>query len=177
MTDTDNKQSRIEELEHRLAALDEERKQIAVALQRLRQSPANPVSQEQSGSLARSSRAPVTAASSSADKITLFRSLFRGREDVFPRRWLNDKTRKSGYAPVCSNEWARGICQKPKIKCSECPNQAFVPIRDEAVRRQLQGTAPSGLPPRSAEFTIGVYPLLQDETCRFLAADFDKQSW
>jgi len=79
MTDTDNKQSRIEELEHRLAALDEERKQIAVALQRLRQSPANPVSQEQSGSLARSSRAPVTAASSSADKITLFRSLFRGR--------------------------------------------------------------------------------------------------
>lgn len=177
MTDTDNKQSRIEELEHRLAALDEERKQIGVALQRLRQSPANPVSQEHSGSLTWSSRAPVTAASPSEDKITLFRCLFRGREDVFPLRWQNDKTGKSGYAPVCSNEWARGICQKPRIKCSECRHQAFVPISDEAVRRHLQGTAPSGSPPRSAEFTIGVYPLLQDETCRFLAADFDKQSW
>lgn len=177
MTDTDNKQSRIEELERRLAALDEKRKQIAVKLKRLRQSPAKPVSQEQSGSLARSSRAPVTAASPSEDKITLFRSLFRGREDVFPRCWLNDKTGKSGYAPVCSNEWARGVCQKPRIKCSECPHQAFVPISDEVVRRHLQGTAPSESRPRSAEFTIGVYPLLQDETCRFLAADFDKQSW
>jgi len=119
----------------------------------------------------------VTAASPAEDKIALFRSLFRGREDVFPRRWQSDKTGKSGYAPVCSNEWVRGICQKPRIKCSECPHQAFVPISDEAVRCHLQGTA-CGVSGRStAEFTIGVYPLLQDETCWFLAADFDKQSW
>ena len=174
MTDANNKQYRIEELERRLTALDEERKQVAVALKRLRQSPANPVAQEQFG---RSSCAPVTAASPSEDKITLFRSLFRGREDVFPRRWQNDKTGKSGYAPVCSNEWVRGICQKPRIKCGECPHQAFVPISDEAVRRHLQGPALGVSRRGPAEFTIGVYPLLQDETCWFLAADFDKQSW
>ena len=177
MTDADNKQSRIEELERRLTALDEERKQVAFALKRLRQSSARPVSQGQSRSLARSSRAPVTAASPPEDKITLFRNLFRGREDVFSRRWQNVKSGKSGYAPVCSNEWARGICQKPRIRCSECPHQAFVPISDEAVRRHLQGPTSSGSGRGGAEFTIGVYPLLQDETCRFLAADFNKQSW
>ena len=63
---------------------------------------------------------------------TLFRSLFLGRDDVFPRRWENSKTGKAGYAPVCRNEWIRGICQKPRIKCSNCPNQAFVPVNDES---------------------------------------------
>ena len=177
MTDAYDQQSRIEDLERRLTALDEEREQVAVALKRLRQSSASPVSQDQSESIAGSSSAPLTATSPAEDKITLFRSLFCGREDVFSRRWQNEKTGKSGYAPVCSNEWARGICQKPRIKCSECPHQAFVPISDEAVRCHLQGTAPSVSRRETVEFTIGVYPLLQDETCRFLAADFDKQSW
>jgi len=177
MTEADNKQSRIDKLERHLTALDQEREQVAAALKRLRQSPATAGLQENSGSLARSSCTPVTATSPPEDKIRLFRSLFRGREDVFPRRWQNDKTGKSGYAPVCGNEWARGICQKPKIKCSECSRQAFVPISDEALRRHLQGTA-SGVSRRgTAEFTIGVYPLLQNETCWFLAADFDKQTW
>ena len=54
------------------------------------------------------------------EKIRIFRSLFRGREDVFPRRFESMKTGKSGYQPVCTNEWRRGICSKPKIKCSEC---------------------------------------------------------
>jgi len=74
---------------------------------------------------------------------TLFRSLFLGRDDVFPRRWENSKTGKAGYAPVCRNEWIRGICQKPRIKCSNCPNQAFVPVNDESqeilVRMRLRG--------------------------------------
>ena len=48
-------------------------------------------------------------------KIRLFRSLFRGREDVYPRRFESRKTGKSGYAPACSNEWVRGICEKPRI--------------------------------------------------------------
>lgn len=62
---------------------------------------------------------PVTQTSSSQSKIDLFRSLFRGREDVYPRRFESRKTGKSGYAPACANEWVRGVCEKPRIKCAE----------------------------------------------------------
>jgi hypothetical protein len=76
--------------------------------------------------------------SSSDEKIALFRSLFRGREDVYPRRFESRKTGKSGYAPACANEWVRGICEKPRIKCAECPHRRLLPVksgedRDEAV--------------------------------------------
>jgi superfamily II DNA or RNA helicase len=117
--------------------------------------------------------APVTMTSPTAAKIALFRGLFRGREDVVPRRWENLKTGKAGYAPMCRNEWGRGVCGKPIVKCGECPNQAFVPIGDDIIRSHLTGRASSN----SADFTVGVYPMLPDETCWFLAADFDKKSW
>jgi len=68
------------------------------------------------------------AASSTAEKIALFRRLFAGRADVFPVRWENRKTAKSGYAPACVNEWVKGICGKPKVKCGGCPHQAFIPV-------------------------------------------------
>jgi superfamily II DNA or RNA helicase len=115
----------------------------------------------------------VTMASPTAAKIKLFRSLFRGRGDVLPRRWENPKTGKAGYAPMCRNEWVRGICGKPRVRCGECPNQAFIPIGDEILRSHLAGKA-SG---KAADLTVGVYPMLPDETCWFLAADFDKKSW
>ncbi|MFQ5600824.1 MAG: DEAD/DEAH box helicase family protein [Candidatus Krumholzibacteriia bacterium] len=102
----------------------------------------------------------------SAEKIALFRELFRGRADVFARRWANPRTGKKGYAPACSNEWVRGMCEKPRIKCGECPNQAFLPISDSVIRDHLLG-----------RHVVGVYPLLDDDTCWFLAADFDKGSW
>ena len=113
---------------------------------------------------------------SNSEKIALFRSLFRGRDDVFPRRWENSKTGKSGYAPACHNKWVRGICEKPRIKCSNCPNQAFVPVSEEVVRSHLQGRDVANLG-KPEPFVAGVYPLMADETCWFLAADFDKQSW
>ncbi len=116
------------------------------------------------------------AALSNAEKVALFRSLFRGRDDVFPRRWENAKTGKAGYAPACHNEWVRGICEKPRIKCSDCPNQAFVPVTEDVVRSHLQGRDVAN-PGKAEPFTAGVYPLMTDETCWFLAADFDKQSW
>ena len=102
--------------------------------------------------------AAVTMASPTAAKIALFRSLFRGREDVLPRRWENPKTGKAGYAPMYRNEWVRGVCGKPQVRCIECPNQAFIPIGDDILRSHL-------------------YPMLPDETYWFLAADFDKKSW
>ncbi len=105
-------------------------------------------------------------------KIALFRSLFRGRDDVYPRRFESRTTGKSGYSPACGNEWLRGICEKPRIKCTDCVHQRFLPVTDEVMRWHL-----SGRDDRGANFVAGVYPMLLDETCFFLAIDFDKASW
>lgn len=110
--------------------------------------------------------------SPSAEKIALFRDLFRGRCDVYPRRFESRRTGRSGYAPACGNEWVRGVCEKPRIKCADCAHRAFLPVSDEMIRWHLSGRDKTG-----AEFTAGVYPMLLDETCRFLALDFDKDSW
>src|SRR5277367_420544 len=106
------------------------------------------------------------------DKIALFRSLFRGREDVYPRRFESRKTGKTGYSPVCANEWVRGVCEKPRIKCAECPHQMFLPITDDVIRHHLSGQDENG-----RDFVMGIYPMLLDESCFFLAADFDKATW
>jgi hypothetical protein len=77
-------------------------------------------------------------------KIALFRALFRGREDVYPRRFENRKTGRTGYQPVCANEWVRGICEKPRIKCSACPHQRFLAVTDDAIRWHLCGQDNAG---------------------------------
>ncbi len=109
---------------------------------------------------------PVTNRSPTREKIALFRSLFRGREDVFPKRWENVRTGKAGYAPACSNEWKPVTCGKPRVKCGACPNQAFLPVTNEVIERHLRG-----------HHMIGVYPMLSDGACWFLAIDFDKRTW
>ena len=73
------------------------------------------------------------------DKITLFRSFFKGREDVFARRWFSKTTEKGGYQPVCINEWRRGVCDKKRYKCAECPNRYFAPLTNQDVYRHLEG--------------------------------------
>ncbi len=109
---------------------------------------------------------PVTKTSTPSEKIALFRALFCGREDVFPKRWENTRTGRAGYAPACANEWKPRLCGKPKVKCGACPNQAFLPVTDEVIEGHLRG-----------RHTIGVYPIRKDDTCRFLAADFDRKTW
>jgi hypothetical protein len=116
----------------------------------------------------------MTAASPAAEKVALFRRLFAGRADVFPVRWENRKTAKSGYAPACANEWVKGICGRPQVKCGECPHQAFIPVTDGIIEKHLRG---KGAHRSGGDFVAGVYPLLPDETCWFLAADFDEESW
>jgi superfamily II DNA or RNA helicase/very-short-patch-repair endonuclease len=116
--------------------------------------------------------AAVTNNSPPVAKIELFRSLFRGREDVYPRRFESRKTGKAGYAPACANEWIRGICEKPRIKCTDCPNRRFFPITDEVIGWHL-----SGRDNRGFDFVMGVYAMMQDETCFFLAVDFDREDW
>jgi superfamily II DNA or RNA helicase/very-short-patch-repair endonuclease len=107
-----------------------------------------------------------------AAKIALFRALFRGREDIYARRFESRKTGKSGYQPACAHEWSPGVCEKPKVKCVQCPHRRFLPVTDEAIGWHLSGRDAQG-----RDFVMGVYPLLQDETCFFLAADFDKTQW
>ena len=67
------------------------------------------------------------------------------------------------------------LCEKPRIKCTDCLNQAFVPMTDDVVRKHLQGQDLAK--PGQAAFVAGVYALMPNETCWFLAADFDKQFW
>ena len=58
----------------------------------------------------------------------LFKELFRGRTDVYAKHWISRKTGKSGYSPVCKNEWVPKICQRLTVRCSECPNREFLPF-------------------------------------------------
>jgi superfamily II DNA or RNA helicase len=127
----------------------------------------------QSSSLYRN--APVTNQSSQEERIHLFRTLFRGREDVYPQRFESLKTGKTGYQPACRNEWVKGLCTKPKVKCNDCENREFLPVTDDVIRNHLIGSNP--LVKSKRDFVIGVYLLLPDESCWFLAADFDKTTW
>lgn len=99
------------------------------------------------------------------ERLEIFKSLFKGRTDVYAVRW-ESKTGKSGYIPACKFEWQKPICQKPEIKCSECSRRVLLPLTDQVIYEHLTGKK-----------TIGLYPLLHDETCWFLAVDFDKKSW
>lgn len=105
----------------------------------------------------------ISQQSPASEKISVFRSLFRGREDVYPRRFESRKTGKSGYAPACAHEWVRGICEKPRVKCGDCPHRSFLPVTDDIIRWHLSGHDDSGQP-----FVAGVYPirlLIRDERC------------
>jgi hypothetical protein len=104
----------------------------------------------------------VDAQSPAHAKIALFRSLFRGREDVYARRFESKKAGRSGYAPACANEWVRGVCEKPPIKCAECLHRRFLPLTDDVIRWHLSGHDDGGEP-----FAAGVYPMLLDEVCFF----------
>ncbi len=103
---------------------------------------------------------------STEEKVALFRRLFRGRTDVYPVRWENKTTGKSGYAPACANEWRAGVCEKPRIKCGDCSNRLLIPLSDTVIYNHL-----------ASEHTVGVYPLMEGDSCYFLAVDFDEAEW
>ena len=109
-------------------------------------------------------------------KIALFRSLFKGREDVYAKRFESRKTGKSGYQPVCRNEWIQGICEKPKNKCDRCTHRSLEPLTDKVIENHLTGFTRNECG-KSESFVMGIYPVLPNETCHFLAVDFDKEAW
>ena len=151
--------------ETRLAGLEQAQEQAKARLETLKAELVSLGSQPSPG--ARLPLLPnMPAPTTTAEKVTLFRQLFRGQDDVYPKLWTNTTTGRKGYAPACANEWVRGICDKPRVKCGECPNQAFLPMTDQVILDHLQG-----------RHVVGVYPLMTDETCWLLAADFDKSSW
>lgn len=153
----------IRTIEVRLKEIDTERERLTNDLKKLRLT----LSELEVSSVQTSENiTKINASSSLNEKITLFRSLFRGREDVYPKLWTSKKTGNKGYSPVCENEWINGVCGKPSIKCGGCDNRKFSPVTDDVICKHLEGG-----------ITIGVYPMLPDETCYFLAIDFDKQTW
>jgi superfamily II DNA or RNA helicase len=112
------------------------------------------------------SDANIAVPSTPEKKIALFRSLFRGREDVYAVRW-EGKSGKSGYSPAGVMDWRAIHAAKPEERKRVAQKtRTLQPLSDSAIRDHLTG--------RQA---IGVYPLLPDETCWFLAVDFDKKSW
>lgn len=104
------------------------------------------------------------------EKVELFRSIFKGREDVFAQRWYSDTTKKSGYQPVCEREWNRDFCNKRKIKCAECPNRQFATLSYEHIFNHLAGKDLYG------RDVVGLYPMLNDNTCYLLCTDFDDKN-
>ena len=97
------------------------------------------------------------------EKISIFRNLFKGREDVFAKYWVSRKTGKKGYSPVCKNEWIPHICRKP---CETCGNKEYVPLDDFWIEKHLRG-----------DIIIGIYPIQLDDRVNFLTFDFDKGDW
>jgi len=102
---------------------------------------------------------------STDQKVSIFKNLFRGRTDIFATRWQNSQGR-SGYSVACSNEWVKRICEKPRIKCNVCPNREYKKLNDQIIYDHLAGKQ-----------VVGLYPLLTDNACYLLVADFDKDGW
>ena len=107
---------------------------------------------------------------SAQEKVEMFRSVFKGREDVFARRWYSKASGKGGYQPVCQNEWSRQLCDKRKFKCTECPNRQFAPLSDNDIYHHLEGKDTNG------RDVIGLYVLNEDNTCYLLCTDFDDKN-
>jgi superfamily II DNA or RNA helicase len=101
-----------------------------------------------------------------AEKLRLFRDLFRGREDVYAVRWESPDGRK-GYTPKSERDWKAYYAARAEDRQRvDRETRKYLPLTDDVVQAHLKG-----------EITIGVYPLLRNETCWFLAADFDKATW
>ncbi len=157
-----------------LSEIERLKKENAHLRSRLSVKPENGVEAERSPVLVpeeQKSEVSVDKHSPPEKKIALFRSLFSGREDVFAHRWYSKTTDKGGYQPVCENEWAPGLCDKKAFRCAACPNRKLLPLTDEAIFAHLAGKD------ALCRDVVGIYPMLPDETCRILAADFDKENY
>ncbi len=155
-----DKGQRLREIEGRLKALDLEKEKLLKELDSLTPAKQN-ICPPLLGTPA-SDKTPTLP----NEKVDLFLKLFGCRKDVYPRLWENTAKRTKGYSPVCRKEWVAGVCKKPQVKCMDCSHRAFLPLEAKVIRDHLTGKE-----------TIGTYTIRQDDTCTFLAADFDGPSW
>ncbi len=115
----------------------------------------------------------VTSDSGAAEKIALFRSLFRGRQDVYAHGYRR-RDGGIGYTPACANEWKHGVCPKctaPKARCTDCASRSLLPLDDRAILKHIKGASDT------FKDVIAAYPIGRDGTTSFLVADFDKYDW
>jgi len=156
MTPKNNNPSKeIQAINQRLAKLEYERDTLIKKREALTQQQTNLHNNQQN----------IPTFLSVSQKVDIFKGLFKGRSDIYAHRWQNSKGR-SGYSVACHNEWKPGICNKPKIKCNECSNRKYKSLGDQTIYDHLAGKS-----------IVGLYPLLADNTCHLLAADFDKSDW
>jgi superfamily II DNA or RNA helicase len=152
----DERADRVTAIKARLDQLEQERQQLLSELLQIQNVP----------------RIPPPQPSTSEARIALFYQLFCCRLDVFPKLWENARSGIKGYSPACKNEWVRGVCGKSagasekRIRCAECSSRDFLPLDEAITRQHLEG-----------KITVGTYAIRVDDTCIFLAADFDETTW
>lgn len=164
MSDQGNTQERLKTAQEECQRLREENAHLRAMLG-INQSPPNEAV-PQAAQAANVSSTSKSGVSTPEEKISLFRNLFRGREDVFAIRW-EGKSGKSGYSPAGIMDWrAIHVARPEERKRVARKTRMLQPLTDDAIRNHLTG-----------KHTVGIYPLLPDDTCWFLAVDFDKKSW
>ena len=167
-------ESRCRELQQRVLELEKENRELREKLGlagRGHLPAAKPMTSEAADHVLTAAVPGIDQHSGTDDKVRLFRSIFRGREDAYARRWYSVKSGKSGYSPVCANEWKEGVCPKPRASCAQCDQRVLVPLSDKAIYDHLSGRDGYG------RDVVGIYPILEDETCWFLAIDLDDAGW
>ena len=156
----------LQALQKQLANLDRERGRLVKEIERLQ----NQLVQEDRV------KPPILSSPKKSmtpqEKVALFKSIFIAREDVYAKPFEGNGTYKGGYTPVCVNEWVLGVCQKKEIKCSQCHFRQYEAVTDFIVELHLRGEDRRGKP-----FTLGTYPLMKDDHCRFLVVDFDGEQY
>lgn len=168
-----NYQRKLDNLKAELARLETRREKLLAEIESLTSSDGE--SDKKVLAFSQKKRSIINNQSPPAAKVKLFLSLFSGRQDVYARRFESKRTGKSGYQPACKNEWVTGKCEKPKVKCSDCHFREYLPFTESVIEWHLLGHKTQESP--NKDFTVGVYPMLPDETCNFLVADFDKSAW
>lgn len=99
--------------------------------------------------------------------LELIKNTFRGRQDVVAKAWRSPEGQAKGYAPICQNRGSE-VCQinsGRKNPCKNCRHKKYAPLSTELLLEHLNG-----------KLILGVYPLLLDNTCFFIAGDFDNHS-
>ncbi|WP_122531353.1 DEAD/DEAH box helicase [Pseudomonas viridiflava] len=107
------------------------------------------------------------------DKRELFKSVFRGRIDVYPTRWTSPDGKRGGYSPACGNLFKKGVCNIKVVPCDACSNRDLLALTDERISRHLKGLGTT----QENKGAIGLFPLMPDSTCYLLAVDFDKDNF